>query len=554
MSAPAMAGATPAEATAATTAWWQWRPQISGESLVLLSALYFSLFSNGAFWHAAIVHPLAQWRFVLSLFLVVTALHALLLGLVINRWVAKPLLTVLLLVTAVASHYMSAYGVYLDPDMLRNVLHTDSKESSELLSARLLIPIAWSLLPIVPLWRIRLRRRSWPRALGVRGLFLLAMALVAACGVMLSSQDFSTLFRSHREVRYLVTPANYVVSLSKVLLSSPPGPKKALLPVGLDARQARTAGKPRLLLLVVGETARAQNWGLNGYARQTTPELARIPDLINFPQMISCGTSTEVSLPCMFSPYGRRDYNEGRIRSHQSLLHVLDHAGIATLWRDNQSGCKGVCDGLPIERLDDAKDTDLCDGKRCLDEILIKNLRAQLLPAKGDRVVVLHQLGNHGPSYFERYPQAFKRFTPTCDNPELGQCEREQIVNAYDNALLYTDHVLAQAIGFLGRQTEYDTALIYVSDHGESLGEKGLFLHGMPYSIAPEEQTRVPMVMWFSPGLLSDSGLDLDCLRRRASQPASHDNLFPSVLGLLQVRTEAYRRAGDLFAACRSPT
>jgi lipid A ethanolaminephosphotransferase len=554
MSAPAMAGATPAKATAATTAWWQWRPQISGESLVLLSALYFSLCSNGAFWHAAIAHPLAQWRFVLSLFLVVTALHALLLGLVINRWVAKPLLTVLLLVTAVASHYMSAYGVYLDPDMLRNVLHTDSKESSELLSARLLIPIAWSLLPIVLLWRIRLRRRSWPRALGVRGLFLLAMALVAACGVMLSSQDFSTLFRSHREVRYLVTPANYVVSLSKVLLSSPPGAKKALLPVGLDARQTSAAGKPRLLLLVVGETARAQNWGLNGYARQTTPELARIPDLINFPQMTSCGTSTEVSLPCMFSPYGRRDYNEGRIRSHQSLLHVLDHAGIATLWRDNQSGCKGVCDGLPIERLDDAKDTDLCDGKRCLDEILIKNLRAQLLPAKGDRVVVLHQLGNHGPSYFERYPQAFKRFTPTCDNPELGQCEREQIVNAYDNALLYTDHVLAQAIGFLGRQTEYDTALIYVSDHGESLGEKGLFLHGMPYSIAPEEQTRVPMVMWFSPGLLSDSGLDLDCLRRRASQPASHDNLFPSVLGLLQVRTEAYRRAGDLFAACRSPT
>jgi lipid A ethanolaminephosphotransferase len=325
------------------------------------------------------------------------------------------------------------------------------------------------------------------------------------------------------------------------------------LPVGLDARQVKAAGKPRLLLLVVGETARAQNWGLNGYARQTTPELARIPELINFPQMTSCGTSTEVSLPCMFSPYGRREYNEGRIRSHQSLLHVLDHAGIATLWRDNQSGCKGVCDGLPIEHLDDAKDTDLCNGKRCLDEILIKNLQAQLSPAKGDRVVVLHQLGNHGPNYFERYPPAFKRFTPTCDNPELGQCEREHIVNAYDNALLYTDHVLAQAIGFLDQQSEYDTALIYVSDHGESLGEKGLFLHGMPYSIAPEEQTRVPMVMWFSPGFVRDSGLDLACLRHEAAQPASHDNLFPSVLGLLQVRTAAYRRDGDLFAACHFP-
>jgi lipid A ethanolaminephosphotransferase len=534
-------------------AWVRFRPVISGESLVLLSALYFSLFSNAAFWQAAITHPLPQWRFVLSLFLVVTALHALLLGVVINRWIAKPLLTVLLLVTAVASHYMTAYGVYLDADMLRNVLHTDSKESRELLSPRLLIPLVYSVLPIALLWRVRLRKRRGSQAVVVRVAFLLAMTGVAACGVMLSSKDFSTLFRSHREVRYLVTPANYVVSLSNVLLSSPPGPKKALLPVGLDARQARAPGKPRLLLLVVGETARAQNWGLNGYARQTTPELARIPDLINFPQTTSCGTSTEISLPCMFSPYGRHDYNEGLIRSHQSLLHVLDHAGIATLWRDNQSGCKGVCDGLPIERLEDAKDTDLCNGKRCLDGILVKDLQAQLSSVKGDRVVVLHQLGNHGPNYFERYPPAFKRFTPTCENPELGQCEREHIVNAYDNALLYTDHVLAQAIGFLGKQTEYDTALIYVSDHGESLGEKGLFLHGMPYSIAPAEQTRVPMVMWFSPGFVSDSGLDLACLRREAAQPASHDNLFPSVLGLLQVRTEVYRPAEDLFAACRSP-
>ncbi len=530
----------------------RFRPEISGESLVLLVALYFTLFSNGAFWRAAIDHPLPQWRFVLSLLLVVTALHALLLGLVVNRWIGKPLLTVLLLVTAIASHYMTAYGVYLDADMLRNVLHTDSKESSELLSPRLLIPLVWSLLPIALLWRVRLRRRGWPRALALRGAFLLAMAGVAACGVMLSSQDFSTLFRSHREVRYLVTPANYLVSLSNVLLSSPPGPKQALLPVGLDARQARASGKPRLLLLVVGETARARNWGLNGYARQTTPELARIPGLINFSQVTACGTSTEVSLPCMFSPYGRRDYDERKIRGHQSLLHVLDHAGIATLWRDNQSGCKGVCEGLPIERLDDASDPELCNGKRCLDEILVKGLQARLSPVKGDRVVVLHQLGNHGPNYFERYPPAFKRFTPNCDNPELGQCEREQIVNAYDNALLYTDHVLAQAIGFLQQQAGYDTALIYVSDHGESLGEKGLFLHGVPYSIAPEEQTRVPMVMWFSPGFASDAGLDLACLRREAAQPASHDNLFSSVLGLLQVSTREYRPGLDLFNQCRS--
>lgn len=535
-------------------AWWKLRPVIQSEVLILLCSLFFSIFSNGSFWHAALAHPLEQWRLAVSLFLMMTSLHALLLGLVVNRWTAKPLLTVLLLVTALAAHYMSAYGVYLDADMLRNVLHTDSKESSELLSPLLLVPIALTLIPMAALWRVRLLKRSWQRALAIRSAFLATMAIVAAAGAFFSFQDISSLVRNHREVRYLVTPANYVVALSNVLLASPPGPRQALLPIGTDARQlARTSGnKPRLLVLVVGETVRSQNWGLNGYARQTTPELAKVDGLINFSQVGACGTSTEVSLPCMFSPYGRRNYNEKEIRSHQSLLHVLDHAGVTTLWRDNQSGCKGVCDGLPIQALADSKDADLCHGNRCLDEVLIKDLRAQLSPSKGDQVVVLHQLGNHGPSYFERYPPRFKRFTPTCDNAELGQCDRQGIVNAYDNALLYTDHFLAQAISLLKSQSDYDTALIYVSDHGESLGEKGLYLHGVPYSIAPAEQTRVPMVMWFSPGLVQDARLDLECLRREAAEPSSHDNLFPSILGLMQVSTREYQPAYDLFAKCRS--
>ncbi len=553
MSAVTLAAQELGKRAVPVTAWRKLSPELGSERLILSCSVFFTVFSNGAFWHGAISDPLQQWRLVLSLFLIVTALHAFLLGLVVNRWTAKPLLTMLLLVTAVATHYMSVYGVYLDADMLRNVLHTDSKESSELLTLRLLIPLVLTSLPVALLWRVQLRRRAWPRALGMRMAFLSGMALVGATGVLMSSQGVSSLIRSHREVRYLVTPANYVVSLVNVLQASPPGPKRALLPIGLDAKQApRAAGsKPRLLVLVVGETARAQNWGLNGYARQTTPELSQIEGLLNFTDVTSCGSSTEVSLPCMFSPYGRRDYDEQRIRSHQSLLHVLDHAGVATLWRDNQSGCKGVCDGLAIQRLDDSKEAGLCNGKRCLDGILLKELEAQLSPSKGDQVVVLHQLGNHGPNYFERYPPQFKRFTPTCDDPELDRCERQEIVNAYDNALLYTDHFLAETIGLLKAQAGYDTALIYVSDHGESLGEKGLFLHGVPYAIAPKEQIHVPMVMWFSPGFMRDARLEEDCLRRAAAQPASHDNLFASVLGLMQVRTREYLPSLDLFAQCR---
>ena len=535
-------------------AWLAYRPSLGTEGLIVLSSLYFTLFSNTAFWRAAVTAPMQEWRFALSLFVVVTAVHAFLLGLVVSRWTAKPLLTLMLLVTAVASYYMSAYGVYLDADMIRNVLQTDSKESAELLTFGMLASVLVTLIPVSLLWRVQVCRRTWMRAVGVRTIFLLGTMLVAGLGALMSSQDLSSLIRNHREVRYLVTPANYIVSLTTVLLASPPGPKPALIPVGMDAKQhARAAGsKPRLLIVVVGETARAQNWGLNGYVRQTTPELSQIEGLVNFTRVTACGSSTAVSLPCMFSPFGRRDYDEKKIRSHQSLLHVLDHAGIATLWRDNQSGCKGVCDGLATQRFDDSKDPGLCNGKRCVDEILLKGLQAQVADASADRVVVLHQLGNHGPNYFERYPVQFRRFTPTCDNPELGQCTRQEIVNAYDNALLYTDHFLAATIGFLKAQEQYETSLVYVSDHGESLGEKGLFLHGVPYAIAPQEQIRVPMVMWFSPGFAAASRLDMQCLRARAAEPTSHDNLFPSILGLLQVKTREYRVAGDLFAGCRT--
>jgi lipid A ethanolaminephosphotransferase len=308
------------------------------------------------------------------------------------------------------------------------------------------------------------------------------------------------------------------------------------------------------VVLVVGETARAANWGLNGHARQTTPELAAVPGLINFPQTSSCGTNTEVSVPCMFAPVGRRDYDEDRIRGSESLLHVLARAGVDVLWRDNQSGCKGVCEGLPSEEMVRLDPPGLCAEGRCLDEALLAGLDERLASARGSGLIVLHMLGNHGPSYFRRYPERFARFQPACQSDDLRQCDSTAIANAYDNALLYTDHVLATLIARLQAQaqsSQVDTAMIYLSDHGESLGESNLFLHGLPWAIAPEVQKRVPMVMWFSDGLARQERLDLDCLRRRAAQPAAHDHLFHTLLGLLDVRTALHEPALDLLAGCR---
>jgi lipid A ethanolaminephosphotransferase len=542
-------------ATAPRLSWTRlrsWRPEISTEALILLASTFFALVSNGLFWRSAMATNPGNVLFAVSLFALLLSVHALLLGLLVWRWNAKVLLTVLLVTTAFATHYMNSYNVYLDADMLRNVLATDHKESRELMTPALLLPLlGYGLLPTLLLWRVRLRKRSWGKTLLWRVLLLVGVVMIGGAGAMASFQNISALMRNHREVRYLATPVNYLIALKQNLSSASPIKKQPKLPLGTDAKATpRAAGsKPRLLVLVVGETVRAQNWGLNGYARQTTPELAQT-GAINFPDMHACGTSTEVSLPCMFSPFGRRNYDEKQIRSHQSLLHVLDHAGIATLWRDNQSGCKGVCEGLSIQRLDDATTPGLCADGRCMDEILIDDLAAQVRAKPGDRVVVLHQLGNHGPSYFQRYPAQFRQFAPTCDTADLGKCSREEIVNSYDNSIRYTDHFLARTIAALRGIGDYDTAMIYLSDHGESLGEKGLYLHGMPYAIAPEEQTRVPMLMWFSPGFAADRGLNLACLRQRAEQRADHDNLFPSVLGLMQVKTAVYDRSRDVFAGC----
>ena len=534
-------------------AWLRRRPLVSTELLALLVSLFFTVACNRELWHALVTDLHAHARLQVAVFVFVTALQAFLLGLVMTRWTAKPLLTVLLAVTAFASYYVGTYKVYLDPDMIRNVLETDPREAGELIVTGLVLPLlSLAVLPIAVVWRLRLRRRPLLRAAWVRLAFLAGMLVLAAAGALLAFQDLSALARNHREVRYLVTPANYVVSLSNVLLAAPPGASKPLQPIGEDAREMprAEAGHPRLLVFVLGETARAQNWGLDGYLRQTTPQLAAMHDVINFPDVESCGTSTAVSVPCMFSPYGRHDYDEGKIRRHQSLLHLLARAGVQVLWRDNQSGCKRVCDGLEFESMANATDSTLCNGKRCFDEILLQGLKERMAPDGRDRIVVLHMLGNHGPAYYDRYPPSFRRYAPTCDTEQLGDCSRQQIVNSYDNALLYTDHVVASAIDLLRNDARYDSALVYVSDHGESLGENGLFLHGVPHAIAPSQQTRVPMVMWFSPGFARARGLDLACVRQMAAEPASHDNLFPTVLGMFGVQTTIYDPKLDLLRRC----
>lgn len=539
--------------------WQPRRATVSGETVALIVSTFFALACNQEFWTAALVGRdatrVATWVFASAMLVALIGIHFLLLCLVLNRWVAKPLLSVLIVATAFATYYMNSFSVYLDPNMMRNALATEAKESRDLL--------VWGMaphffvyagLPLLFLWSVRLERRPMTRATLVRLAAIAGAILVTSGAILLIFQDLSSLMRNHKEMRYLITPANFLYSTARALGTQTQHGGLPRIAVGSDARMAAAwqgRKKPLLFLMVVGETARAANWGLNGYARQTTPRLAQL-NVVNFSEVGSCGTDTETSVPCMFSVIGRRAYDENRIRNSDSLLHLLRRVGFNVVWRDNNTGCKGVCAGIGEERVDKLAIPGVCDADRCLDATLLHGLDTIADDNDGNLFVVLHQVGNHGPAYFKRYPERFRRFTPTCDTAELQHCQRQEIVNTYDNALLYTDDFLANTIAFLeAQETRYDTALLYVSDHGESLGENGLYLHGIPYSIAPKVQKDVPMVMWFSPAFLRSFEIDSACLQLRANRPSSHDNLVHTLLGIMQIETSVLDSGLDLSRDCR---
>lgn len=528
------------------------------ELVTLLVSVLFTLFCNGSFWNSlAELRDLSGpqgWFLVLCIGVLITGLHWFLLLLFCNRWTVKPLLVLVVLLTVAATYFMSRFHVYFNRDMIRNIFETDIKEASELLSWGLLIWLAPAITFAWLVARLNFLRSGWRGTLLWRGGGLLAALGMVVLSLWPVLSQMLPILRAHKELRYLVTPSNYIVSAVRVAsedLSSPVGnePRHVLDP---NPRQSVHAArrKPVVLVVVVGETVRAQNWGLNGYKRQTTPMLAE-RDVINFIDVTSSGTDTATSLPAMFSLNGRHDYNRKEIKGSESLLHLVHRAGVNTLWRDNQSGDKGVDFGLPYENMADPGNPAFRNGNRYFDEILLDQLDGRIASMEGDALIVLHMLGNHGPAYFERYPDAFRRWTPTCDSSDLSQASHEAIINTYDNAILYTDYVLAKAIDLLAGIRDHDAALIYVSDHGESLGENGIYLHGLPMLIAPGEQTHVPMFIWISPGFTRSQQIDTDCLQTRAREPASHDLLFHTILDLLDIDSTVYNPEWDLVRDCR---
>jgi lipid A ethanolaminephosphotransferase len=403
---------------------------------------------------------------------------------------------------------------------------------------------------LVSMWPMK-ASNSWLGETGRSAALLVLPLLVAGAAVYPQFQSFASAGRNKSITFHTVAPINIVAAaISHVATQRAANVVRE--PVGTDAKIRYELVKPRLVVFVLGETARAQNQALNGYSRPTNDRMIA-EHVVNFPYTESCGTATAISVPCMFSGFTREEFSLSKAAGRETLVDVIHRAGMKILWRENDGGCKGVCDrGAIVEDVTDSDDPRFCTERgNCYDAILLDGLEERLKAETKSIFVVLHIKGSHGPAYFKRYPKEFERFTPACKSNELSSCSAESLRNAYDNTIVYTDHILGEVVSMLKRLSpQFATSMLYASDHGESLGERGLYLHGLPYAVAPEEQTRVPMWMWFSEQFLALEGWSEGCVRRQSEPGKKHDHVYSTVLGLLDISTDQYKPDLDIFSQC----
>jgi lipid A ethanolaminephosphotransferase len=525
-----------------------------------LLAVYTALVLNVPFWREILVvmrfKTIGDSAFVAALLVLVVAWLWCLFGALLWPRIFKPLAIVLLFIAASASYHTAEFGTLYDHHMMANILQTDRREARDLLTWPLALTVGLLAgLPAILLAACPINYR--PFGAELRAKVIGAAMLVVTTLVVLGSftSHFIPMVRENVKLRYMLAPLNVIAGIIGHLkpsgvLAARARPIEPLM--GAKSAAWRTRSARSLTVIVVGETARAGNFSLNGYPRATNPALSAIDGVVSFKQVESCGTATAQSLPCMFSNFGYDQFTTAKAAARENLADVLQRAGFTMVWRDNQSGCKGICLRIPHEQTNISPKAPFNEIDT-LDDVLLNGLETWIDRVTGDGVAILHMMGSHGPAYYKRYDPAAAPFAPTCETVQFSACSREALINTYDNTIHFTDRVLGQLIAMLqaadARGTA--TAMLYVSDHGESLGERGAYLHGLPMALAPKEQTHIPWITWLSPRFRRDNRVDMACLARAAGRPLSHDNLFHSVLGLLDVESPAYRRPLDAYDICR---
>jgi lipid A ethanolaminephosphotransferase len=456
----------------------------------------------------------------------------------------KAVCIALLIGNAIALYFINTYNVMLDKTMMGNVFDTDRHEAFELFHPRLIVYLlVLGVLPAAIVVRTAIVESS-----RLKRLRLLAITGVLGCVMVYAGSSTWLWFdQQAKHLGGLMLPWSYLANAARQFEDRVDANRKQEPLPPLHFIAGAHAERKTIVVLVIGESARARNFSLYGYSRDTNPELAKA-GVIALPDAHACATYTTAAIRCMLSYKGS---NAPARVSQETLPDYLQRHGVDVIWRSNNRGEPPLKIGL-YQRADDIRKT--CAGTGCArladDEVLLHRLKDMLTDSTSRRIfVVLHTAGSHGPTYYRKVPAAFERFQPVCRSVDLGQCSQESLVNAYDNTILYPDHVLAETIRILQAVPESASTMIYISDHGESLGEHGFYLHGAPNSIAPDDQRVVPFLVWMSPTFSESREVSASDMLARA--PFGDDNIFHSVLGAFGGRSSVYRPQSDLFSHAR---
>lgn len=527
---------------------------ISQIKLILFVTIFLVIFHNLTFLQqvaGTYSDTDAVWIKLLSVSIVHACVVTILLSFIGFSKVLKPLLIMVLLISSFTAYYIDTYRVVIDSVMINNIMDTDTTEVLELFDIRLLAYFLFiGLLPAYLVYKSTLAEESIPRVILKRLGLILACIVVAGSTLYLSSDFYASFFRTNKILRFYTNPVTPIYSLSKYFADKFKQKKhKEFKSIALDAKKPKSDDDAELVVLVIGETARADHFSLNGYHRDTNPLLAQ-EDVISFTNVFSCGTSTAVSIPCMFSVEERDNYDKARTDNMDNVLDILKRSGVNVLWRENNTGHKGVANRIDYESYKKPDVNPVCNPE-CRDEGMLNNLDAWVEQHKGeDMLIILHQMGSHGPAYFKRYPPEFDIFQPTCKTSRLEDCNKEEVINAYDNTILYTDYFLSRVIAWLKSvPSAYETSMLYASDHGESLGEAGVYLHGFPYAFAPTTQIHVPVILWVGS---DNQDIDLKSVQKKLKTTFSHDNLFHTLLGVFEIKSDIYDSNKDIISYAKT--
>lgn len=534
---------------------------VSIVKFILITSFIFILFYNFAFYkRILLIYPInfnnILYIFSLSSFLFLASNVFLILIFTIFETIARTLkikkiffifFGTVFFLAMIAAYVMDSFGVVVDETMLLNVIKTSFGEAHDLLTFKFLLYfILLFVTPILILRKINLQEKSFKLEIWSRCKSLLLSFILIFLIVLSSGKFYASFFREQKPLRYYANPAYWIYSVGKFSFDFFSIENNQFYAYGRDSIIPKNDNDRELIILVLGETARRDRFSLNGHFNETNPLLKK-ENVFNFSNVTSCGTSTAISVPCIFSHFGRSNFKVKNAKNTENLLDVLSHTkDVSVLWRDNNSDSKGVAVRVKYEDYKAHDRNQKCDIE-CRDEGMLVGLQEYVDQTNTkDIFIVLHQMGNHGPAYFKRYPKEYEIFKPVCKTNELDKCTNEEIGNAYDNAILYTDYFLAKVINFLKlNSNKFNTAMLYISDHGESLGENGVYLHGLPYMMAPKEQIEVPMVMWFGGEMLEETNQVK--LKQILGFPFSHDNIFHTVLGMMEIKSSAYEANKDIL-------